>query len=78
MYGFAQGIHHWAVGLGERNAGVECEKSLLLSGDDACMPERREVSAEVGLIEVQYVFKVADAQGPLVQQVQYAQSVRVR
>jgi len=77
MYGFAQGIHHWAVGLRECYAGVVCEKSLLLGSDDACMPERCEVSAEVGLIEVQYVFKVTDAQGPLVQQIQYAESVRV-
>ena len=45
--------------------------------DDARVPERREVPAEVGLIELQDVFKVADAQGPLMEQVEDAESVRV-
>jgi len=77
MYGLAQGIHYWTVGLRERHAGVICEKSLLLGGDDTCMPESREVTTQVGLIEVKNVFKVTDAEGPFMEQIQNAESVRV-
>jgi hypothetical protein len=77
MYGRAQGVHHRAIRLRERYAGVVCKESLLLGGDDACMPERCKVTAQVGLIEVQDVFKITDAQSPFMEQIQYAESVRV-
>lgn len=77
MYGLAQSVYYRAIGLRERYAGVVHKESFFLGGDYACMPERCKVSAQIGLIEVQNVFKITDAQGPFMEQIQYAESVWV-
>jgi hypothetical protein len=77
MYGFAQGVYDRAIGPRKPYSGVVCKKSLLLGGDDARMPKRCEVSAQVGLIEIQNVFKITDAQGLFMEQIENANSIRV-
>jgi len=77
MYGLAQGVYYRAIGLRKRYTRVVCKESLLLGLDDACMPERCEVSAQVGLIEIQYLFKITNAQGPFMEQIEYAKSIRI-
>jgi len=41
------------------------------------MSQGCEVPAQIGLIEVKNILKITDAQGPVLEQVEYAKSVRV-
>jgi hypothetical protein len=77
MYGLAQSVYYWTVGLREPDPGVIGEQRPLFCSDKACMSQGCEVPAQIGLIEVKNTFKITDAQGPVMEQIQYAKSVRV-
>ncbi len=78
MNRLAEGIHDGAIRLGQRLARVVGEQGLLLGAHDPRLLELGEVATEVGLIQLQDGFKVTDAQGPLVQEIEDAESVRIR
>ena len=77
-HGFIKGLNHRAVGEGEGATGVVHEEPALSGGDQPCLLEFRQMSAEVRLVEVQDLLEIADAQRSLVQKVHNAQPVWVR
>ena len=77
MYGLTQCVHHRAIGLRKRYAGVIRKECSLLCSDKACMSEGCEVSAQVGLIEFQNVLNITDAQGLVMKQIEDPNAIRV-
>jgi hypothetical protein len=77
MNSLAQSFYDRTVWLRESHSGVVREQRLLFCGDEACMSQGCQMAAQIGLIEVQNILEITDTQGPVLEQVEYAKSVRV-